>query len=671
VEILKGRIVSLISAKGGAGATFISSNLSVLLAATGKTVLLDLEENSSSLLLNLEFDKAAAKLLSANLNPGTFASLLPVHFSGLYCAVLDVKEKESLKILADTLCAGFQNIVFDAGTLLENSEYLLENSSALLLTVNPDIVSLRAAEKTVSKLTALHIDLKKMAVVLNKTWIEAGINEAAVEKMLGLKVLCSVPFDSAALNSINTGRPLILSEPSSKVVLPLKTLVAFVQGLKGLLEEKPKSRGKDEDAKIKEKVHARLLEILPGMHIELDSFNDLRKKAGLQNKVKKVLEDIFAAELPDIKVKEQREHLMKLIMQEALGLGPLEDLLDDPGITEIMVNGKDHIYIERNGKIILTDRKFLSEKQLLDCIERIVAPVGRRINESVPVVDARLLDGSRVNAIIPPLSLKGPVLTIRKFSKERLTIADLIKSGTLTKEAADFIRVCVLSRRNIAISGGTGCGKTTLLNIIASFIPADERIVTIEDSAELNLPQEHVVTLETRPPNIEGSGAVTIRDLVKNALRMRPDRIVIGECRGGEALDMLQAMNTGHDGSITTLHSNSPRDTLSRLETMALMSGMELPILALRGQIASALDIIIHQERLSDGTRKITNITEVAGLEGGIIATQELFVYKHTQMAAGGEKNGGLQPKGIMPGFLEELYLVDKAFDRSIFLEKP
>ena len=322
--------------------------------------------------------------------------------------------------------------------------------------------------------------------------------------------------------------------------------------------------------------------------------------------------------------------MLEQITDEIIGLGPLEPLLRDESITEIMVNGPRQVYIERSGKLELTNVVFQNDDHVMRIIDRIIAPIGRRVDESSPMVDARLTDGSRVNAIIPPLSLVGPIITIRKFSASPFTTEDLIRFGTATADMFDFLRACVEARLNMFVSGGTGSGKTTTLNVLSSFIPNDERIVTIEDAAELQLRQEHVVTLESRPPNIEGKGAVPIRELVRNALRMRPDRIIVGECRGGEALDMLQAMNTGHDGSMTTGHANSPRDMLSRLETMVLMAGMDLPLRAIREQVASAVDLIVQQNRLKDGTRKIVNITEVQGMEGDVIVMQDVFVFEQT-----------------------------------------
>ena len=343
------------------------------------------------------------------------------------------------------------------------------------------------------------------------------------------------------------------------------------------------------------------------------------------------------------------------VFNEAMRLGPLEDLLDDETVTEIMVNGPGQVYVERDGRLQLSDCQFSDDASVLAVIERIVAPLGRRIDESQPYVDARLADGSRVNAIIAPLSLSDPTITIRKFSKRALTPEDFIRFGTWTPDAAAFMELCVRLRKNIVVAGGTGSGKTTLLNLLSGYIPAQERIVTVEDAAELRLQQPHVVRLEARPPNIEGKGAVTIRDLVRNCLRMRPDRIIVGECRGGEALDMLQAMNTGHDGSLTTVYANSPRDVVSRLETMVLMSGMELPSRAIREQIASAVDIIIHESRLSDGSRKVTAITEVTGLEGSQIVMQDIFAFHQTGVDANGRIVGTMRPTGAVPTWIDQV----------------
>ena len=351
----------------------------------------------------------------------------------------------------------------------------------------------------------------------------------------------------------------------------------------------------------------------------------------------------------------ERHKIIEDILDEIIGLGPLEPLLKDPDITEIMVNSPTNIYIEREGKISRASIAFRDNGHIMQVIDKIVSPLGRRIDESSPMVDARLPDGSRVNAVIPPLSVQGPCITIRKFSKEPYGIDDLVSFGTLSAEMAQFLRACVQARVNILVSGGTGSGKTTTLNVLSSFIPDDERIITIEDAAELQLHQEHVITLESRPPNIEGKGRVTIRDLVINSLRMRPDRIIVGEVRGAEALDMLQAMNTGHEGSITTCHANSSRDALARIETMVLMAGTELPSKAIREQISSALNLIVYQSRLRDGTRKITAISEIVGMEGNTITLQDIFVFEQSGIDAKGNVIGRFRPTGIVPTFIESL----------------
>lgn len=370
--------------------------------------------------------------------------------------------------------------------------------------------------------------------------------------------------------------------------------------------------------------------------------------------VKQKLEDVFAR-LGSKVPASIRQQLSQETLNEVLGYGPIQPLLSDPDVSEVMVNGPKKVYVEKKGQLIKTGVTFESDEHVLRVIDRIILPLGRRVDADSPTVDARLPDGSRVNAVIPPVSIDGPTITIRKFRKDKLTVQQLVDFGSLTPQMAEFLRACVVSRLNIVISGGTGSGKTTLLNVLSTMIPPDERIVTIEDAAELQLQQDHIVRLETKVASVEGRGQVTIRDLVRNSLRMRPDRIVVGECRGGETLDMLQAMNTGHDGSLTTLHANTPRDALARLETMVLMAGMDLPIKVIRQQVSAAVDLIIQQTRLKDGSRKVTAITEVAGMEGDTIVLTDIFKFEQTGMSTDGKVVGQLKPTGIRPLFTPRL----------------
>ena len=412
----------------------------------------------------------------------------------------------------------------------------------------------------------------------------------------------------------------------------------------------PPPQSADRVARREELLHEFRLRLQDEVMVAFDSLLDVADPAELRTKVTAIVERV--AQTDGFAVTgDERARLIQELIGEIGGLGPLDPLLDDESITEIMVNGPSHLYIERGGKIQRVASHFLNDEHVLRIIDRIITPLGRRIDASSPRVDARLPDGSRVNAVIEPLSLVGPVITVRKFPAKPVTVEDLIRFGTATPEMFEFLRVCVEAKLNVFVSGGTGSGKTTTLNVLSSFIPEEERIVTIEDAAELQLRQVHVLTLESRPPNLEGRGEITIRDLLRNALHMRPDRIIVGECRGGEALDMLQAMTTGHDGSLSTGHANTPSDMLRRLETMILMTGYELPLRAIREQIASAVDLIVHTARLKDGSRKIVNITEVYGIDDDEILTQDIFTFEQTGISEG-RVEGTLQPTGIRPTFM-------------------
>ena len=410
---------------------------------------------------------------------------------------------------------------------------------------------------------------------------------------------------------------------------------------------------------IKTRVHRKLIEELEKNPPSQDSGEEFEAT------VRSLTESLISQDTEFLPRTEKRR-IVEGLVNEVVGYGPITPLISDDTVSEIMVNGPYQVYVERGGRLEETNIQFRDDAHVLNTIDKIVAPIGRRIDESMPMVDARLPDGSRVNAIIPPLSLTGPCITIRKFSQDPLTIKDLIQFGSLNTEMTVFLEACVKARLNIVVSGGTGSGKTTLLNCLSAFIPDDERIITIEDAAELRLNQPHVITLETRPANIEGKGAISIRDLVRNSLRMRPNRIVVGEVRGGEALDMLQAMNTGHDGSLTTVHANSPRDVLSRLETMVLMAGMDLPLRAIREQVASAIDVIVQQSRFRDGSRRITHITEVEGMEGETIVTQDIFKFQQSGIEQG-KKIGRFQATGILPRFIDKLKSSGVKLSEDIF----
>jgi pilus assembly protein CpaF len=486
--------------------------------------------------------------------------------------------------------------------------------------------------------------------------------QAHIGRMTGLKY--SLAFSQKVLNRAHSGGSKALFElpeeipPGVRYAEAVKTLAELLQSRDDLYLPKT-ARDTVSDPRdsvhlvqeIKAQIQPELLKVLEAKEKKSQAAANEESERAL---TQKTIEAALAQNSEFNTAREAREEIVAQVMNEVLGLGPLEPLLKDPDVSEVMVNGKDCVFVEKKGKLHPTPTRFASDTQLRTVIDRIVAPIGRRVDEAMPLCDARLADGSRVNIVLPPLALDGPTITIRKFMNKRLSFDDLISYGSMTREMADFLRVCVFLRKNIVVSGGTGSGKTTLLNALSGLIPEDERIVTIEDAAELKLQKPHVVRLESRPANAEGEGAIPIRRLVINALRMRPDRIVVGECRGGEALDMLQAMNTGHDGSLTTIHANSPRDGLGRLETLVLMAGLDLPVRVVREQIRSAVHIIIQQSRLGDGSRKVTSITEVTGMEGEILTTQELFHFRVAGIGDRGRIQGAFEATGIVATFSQE-----------------
>lgn len=707
---MSAKTIVIFSTKGGVGKTFLALNIAASLSyySRKKVALLDMDVraagdmgrwlnvNSAKTMLGLSrileekgreiaFKDGLVHLLELGLDflPAVLKHSDAAHLSS-----------EKIKSIFTFLEQEYDYIIVDGGNSFTEALVVAFNyANLILLVVTPDLLSVYQTKWAIDVLQSFKIPLSMIKLLLNRAQSLGGVTWQEVRAALPCEIIGRIPSEGKVVGfSLNRCIPVVVDSPSSKVAQAIrqveKTLVTeeglFVRRVDFDLTKTTKEEAKDivtgdefwsrlklgpqaptieqqdkeedEIILLKQRIYQRLIDKIDLKHIEID-MTDPNKAKQLREKTERVIAVALTEETGAfIASSEVRRRLIKEIADEALGLGPLEDLLNDPEITDIMVNNKNQVYIERQGKIELTSKRFISNEQVRQVIERIIAPLGRRIDESVPMVDARLPDGSRVNAIIPPLSLTGPTLTIRKFGKERLSIQDLLRLGTLTQEMADFLNACVVGRKNIVISGGTGSGKTTVLNVLSAFIPSGERIITIEDAAELKLKQEHWIRLESRPPNIEGKGAITTRDLFRNALRMRPDRIIIGECRGAETLDMLQAMNTGHDGSMTTIHANSTHDVLARMDSMILMSGVELPMRAIREMIASAVNIVVHTSRLFDGTRKIMQITEITGMEDEIhVGLKDIFVYKQTGVSPEGKALGFFTSTGHIPTFLEDL----------------
>ena len=542
----------------------------------------------------------------------------------------------------------------EASATLGNGTYLIGSGEECHIRLPRPDISRRHAQMIVNDRTITVMDMGSS----NGTMLDDGTvlyphQPCQLEKEVNVLRLCKTEL---VLSRKQEKRTALVSDDFSisKGEIPLLEVSGIPARFRPIVQE------------IKKQAHKELLARLNLKKMALSgvSSDELQKQAVTM--AKEILSQLTIELPPGLSIDIIEEELVA----EAIGLGPLEAMIAMDDISEIMVNGPNQIFVEKKGVLYKTDTFFADDNQVLSAIERIVAPLGRRIDESSPMVDARLPDGSRVNAIIPPLSLVGPSITIRKFSKTPLEAKDLVNFGSISPEMVRFLATCVAVRKNIIISGGTGSGKTTLLNVLSSFLPNRERIVTIEDAAELQLRQEHLVRLESRPPNIEGKGAISIRDLVRNSLRMRPDRIVVGECRGGEALDMLQAMNTGHDGSLTTIHANTPRDALARLETLVLMAGFDLPLRAIREQIASAINIVVQITRERDGSRKVVNISEITKMEGDIITMQDLFVFRQTGWNADNRIEGVFEPTGSLPTFMEEIERAKLDLDVSIFSKK-
>ena len=715
------RVISLFSAKGGVGKTLISLNTAVGLALKKKkTIFLDFDlkaPQGTHKLMGIQHKYCITDLISsiAQFKSGerTIENYVAQHKSGLSYLPAITHNRDKLAITPEVvrdfislLADKYEYIVIDAGSNLTDLLItIFDLSNLILLVLTPDITSIYQVEWSIDTLQSLGFPSKMSKIILNRAESKGGISYQELKLLLNLEILSALPSEGKTVGfAVNKGVPVVIDTPNAKIsneinklcdnLISRDNLYIKRKELSDVRVEKTAQLGQpgffirataevpqrelaeEEDVmvKFKKKVHERLLDELDLKRLPVETLmKDAKKAAELRERARRVVTDIISDVAGGfITSSEVRQKVIEEILDEALGFGPLEDLLKDPTVTEIMVNNKDQIYIEKDGKIILTSKKFISDTQVRTIIERILAPLGRRIDESVPYVDARLPDGSRVNAVISPLSLTGSTVTIRKFAKQKLTVDDLIdRFGSMTRDMAVFIEAAVKSRKNMLVSGGTGSGKTTVLNILSECIPNRERIITIEDSAELKLHHNHWLRLESRPPNIEGRGEIGIRDLFRNTLRMRPDRIIVGECRGKEVLDMLQAMNTGHDGSMSTIHANSPQDVMIRLDSMILMSGVELPLRAIREMISSAIDVIIHTARLSDGSRKITQITEVARMiDETNIELQDVFRFEQTGVNGEGKVEGYYTATGYIPSFYEQMIAQGLDVPRKIFTPK-
>ncbi len=711
----KSYLIAVLGGKGGVGKSVFSTNLalSFLLDTKRPVLLIDADPDTcgdDGMILGIKPQRSMADVtkFTGRVTQAMLKEFLSSHSSGL--SMIPVAQKMAdynalsspdIKRVMDAALSFFPFTVADCGSrLTPQTLAILEQATIILVLTNPEILVLKHTKRLIDELNGLMFPPEVVRIVINKYDPSNQITPQIVQSNLNVPILGAVQDDpDTSHNAITKGKPAILLAPKSLLSKNIYQIARVLQergildSLYGVNKTKKAEQQKDgapagsdfssletlsvkerragkvsEVTKLKRRIHKALIDNMDLKKMDLETKDDPNKLTILYEKTKRAVIGLLEKEdLSFLKSREDRALLIKAILDEALGLGPLEILLSEDTVSEIMVNGPDVIYMEKGGKVTLSPYTFSSSQQLMGVIERILAPIGRRIDEKSPYVDARLADGSRVHAIIPPLAIDGPTLTIRKFKKEKLGSDDLIRFGTVTKDMAEFFKAVIESRLNVIISGGTGSGKTTLLNILSSMIPEVERIITVEDSAELKLQQDHTVRLESRPPNIEGEGEVTIRDLVKCTLRMRPDRIIVGECRSGEALDMLQAMYTGHDGSLTTIHSNSPSDSIRRLETLVMMAGMDLPAKAIREQIASAINIIIQQTRLSDGSRKVTYVTEVNGLRGEELLLNDIFLFKQSGVDSNGKVIGKFVATGYIPRFIETLEARGISIPKGLF----
>ena len=689
-------LISIVSGKDGVGKSVLATNLSISLAQAHKAQVLLMDLDSSTcgdlnILMGMKPERAIDDILNLKqaINQKNLKTILSAHPSGIYFipGVLEANQTLSFNSSAiskflNHVSQFFKFIVVDLGSDIQNEHLkVLELSSAAVTVTTPDLLTINQTRKFLNRMMSETLPIELFSLVINKI-SPSSLKPEAISKALVLPAVGLIPQDDVTcFGAMSRKSPFTLSSPRAPVSQAYNALVRKISGgqldkVKQILSSKVKKNDETKSVSKEEDVNDDI-QLKIQVHNELIQEMDLKKDvAGVGDDEKKLEElrvktQIMVTKIVDQRTKgidrDHRSKIIKDVLDEALGLGPLETLLADDSVTEIMVNGAAKIFAEKNGRVSLSRSRFTSNQQLRTVIERIVTPIGRRIDEKTPYCDARLADGSRVNAVIEPLSIDGPALTIRKFSKDEITYKNYLQWGSMNQPMVDFLRICVEQGLNMIISGGTGSGKTTLLNTLSGFIPAYERIVTVEDAAELQLKQEHVVRLETKPPAMDGTGAVTIRDLVKNSLRMRPDRVIVGECRDGAALDMLQAMNTGHDGSMTTVHANTPKEAVGRLETLCLMAGMDLPAKAIREQVAGAINMFVQIGRLSDGSRKIKQITEVGALRGEVIELQDIFVFKEEGFDKNRKIVGSYKWTGNMPKCVEDFSKKGVNIPNSIF----
>jgi len=695
-----GHIITIIGGKGGQGKSQVAANLAFSYASEsrGKTMLLDFDQKASgdqNFITGIKPKKTVKDLaeFSGAIDPKSIIQFASPHPAGVSYIGMPSDPSVSAGIDAEALGKTLKAIekiypltIIDAGSeITPLASKALEFSTLIFLVVTPDILALNQTKRMYSDLVSMMFPKDMLQVVLNQAQKGHPVTPEVVGKTIGKPVFASVPKDDPtcvlALNQKKPATVIAKNSAFSKGILEVSRKIIQKNVLKTLARlNKPsdvglkKKEGGGDGTKsggtpwtsLKSRIHKALVD---EMDLKDADNNDPKGQTILREKTKKMVVELLGKE--DTKSiltsRDAMNQIVKEILDEALGLGPLEDLLANKLCTEIMVVGPDKIFYELDGKLKKSEITFTNDKKVLDVIERIVAPIGRRIDSKTPYVDARLHDGSRVHAIIPPSAIDGCCITIRKFPENRLTYKDLVKFGSITESMADFLRIAVEARRNTVVSGGTGSGKTTLINVLGGFIQASDRIITCEDSAELDFPQDHIVRLETRPPSLEGEGEIDIRCLVKQTLRMRPERIIVGECRGGETLDMLQAMGTGHDGSMTTVHSNNPRECIGRLETLVQYAGAGLSPKAIREMIANAVHMIVQQKRLDDGSRKVTHITEIGGIQGEVVTLQDIFTFVQKDMDKNGKIIGEFQASGFIPKFIEILEKKGFNIPRGLF----